>query len=77
MRFPMADYDASRFRRAGRGKIYDSIIDTLGDTPLIRSRRLGPAVNTTLVPRPRAPGGKISTCQRSSSPRLSTREEVT
>ncbi len=32
----MADYDASRFKRAGRGRIYDSIIDTLGDTPLIR-----------------------------------------
>ena len=32
----MADYDASRFKRAGRGKIYDSIIDTIGDTPLIR-----------------------------------------
>ncbi len=29
-------YDASRFKRAGRGRIYDSIIDTLGDTPLIR-----------------------------------------
>jgi cysteine synthase A len=29
-------YDASRFKRAGRGKIYDSIIDTVGDTPLIR-----------------------------------------
>jgi len=29
-------YDAARFRRAGRGKIYDSIIDTIGDTPLIR-----------------------------------------
>ncbi len=32
----MADYDASRFKRAGRGKIFDSIIDTLGDTPLVR-----------------------------------------
>ena len=32
----MADYDASRFKRAGRGKISDSIIDTIGDTPLIR-----------------------------------------
>jgi cysteine synthase A len=29
-------YDAHRFARAGRGKIYDSIIDTIGDTPLIR-----------------------------------------
>ncbi|MCR5874096.1 cysteine synthase A [Phenylobacterium sp. J426] len=29
-------YDAARFRRAGRGKIYDSILDTVGDTPLVR-----------------------------------------
>src|ERR1700756_1547084 len=29
-------YDAARFKRAGRGKIYDSIIDTIGDTPLVR-----------------------------------------
>jgi len=39
-------YDAHRFARAGRGKIYDSIIDTIGDTPLIRlpnlSRELKP-----------------------------------
>ena len=34
------DYDASRHKRAGRGKIYDSIIDTIGDTPLIRLPRL-------------------------------------
>ncbi len=38
--FPAADYDAARFRRAGRGRVYDSIIDTLGDTPLIRLPRL-------------------------------------
>ncbi len=31
-----APYTASRFKRAGRGKIYDSIIDTVGDTPLVR-----------------------------------------
>ena len=29
-------YDAARYRRAGRGKIFDSILDTIGDTPLIR-----------------------------------------
>jgi cysteine synthase A len=29
-------YDAARFKRAGRGKIYDSILDTVGDTPLVR-----------------------------------------
>ena len=33
-------YDAARFKRAGRGRIYDSIIDTIGDTPLIRLPRL-------------------------------------
>ena len=27
------DYDAARYRRAGRGKIFDSIVDTIGDTP--------------------------------------------
>ena len=31
-----AAYDARRFKRAGRGKIFDSIIDTIGDTPLVR-----------------------------------------
>ena len=35
-----AEYDAARFKRAGRGRIYDSIIDTIGDTPLIRLPRL-------------------------------------
>jgi cysteine synthase A len=35
-----AAYDAARFKRAGRGKIYDSIVDTIGDTPLIRLPRL-------------------------------------
>jgi cysteine synthase A len=34
------DYDAERYRRAGRGRIYDSILDTVGDTPLIRLPRL-------------------------------------
>jgi cysteine synthase A len=29
-------YDASAYARAGRGCIYDSIIDTIGDTPLVR-----------------------------------------
>ncbi len=29
-------YDASAYARAGRGRIYDSIIDTMGDTPLVR-----------------------------------------
>jgi cysteine synthase A len=28
-------YDAARYKRAGRGKIFPSIIDTIGDTPLV------------------------------------------
>src|SRR5579863_8773824 len=36
------EYDALRYKRAGRGKIYDSILDTIGDTPLIRLPRLSP-----------------------------------
>ena len=32
----MTKYDAARYKRAGRGKIYDSILDTVGDTPLVR-----------------------------------------
>ncbi len=37
---PGAAYDAARYRRSGRGKIYDSILDTIGDTPLVRLPRL-------------------------------------
>ena len=36
----MSEYDASRHATKGRGKIYDSIIDTIGDTPLVRLPRL-------------------------------------
>ena len=28
-------YDAARYKRAGRGKIFASILDTIGDTPLV------------------------------------------
>ena len=28
-------YDAARYRRVGRGKIFASILDTIGDTPLV------------------------------------------
>src|SRR5271163_1330030 len=34
------DYDAAHYKRSGRGKIYDSILDTIGDTPLVRLPRL-------------------------------------
>jgi cysteine synthase len=37
---PKTSYDAARYKRKGRGRIYDSIIDTIGDTPLIRLPRL-------------------------------------
>jgi cysteine synthase A len=37
-------YDASRHARKGRGKVYDSIIDTIGDTPLVRLPRLTAAL---------------------------------
>jgi cysteine synthase A len=37
---PAKAYDAARYKRAGRGKIFDSILDTIGDTPLIRLPRL-------------------------------------
>jgi cysteine synthase A len=38
------DQDATRYKRAGRGKIYDSILDTIGDTPLIKLPRLSAAL---------------------------------
>jgi cysteine synthase A len=37
-------YDAARYHRAGRGKIFDSILDTVGDTPLVRLPRLTAAL---------------------------------
>jgi cysteine synthase A len=37
-------YDAARYQRAGRGKIFDSILDTVGDTPLVRLPRLTAAL---------------------------------
>ncbi|WP_309604311.1 cysteine synthase A [Phenylobacterium sp.] len=37
-------YDAARYRRAGRGRIFDSILDTIGDTPLVRLPRLTAAL---------------------------------
>jgi cysteine synthase len=38
------DYDAETHRRAGRGRIYDSLLDTIGDTPLVRLPRLSAAL---------------------------------
>jgi cysteine synthase len=37
-------YDAARYERAGRGKIFESILDTIGDTPLVRLPRLTAAL---------------------------------
>jgi cysteine synthase A len=39
-----APFDASAFKRAGRGKVFDSIIDTMGDTPLVRLPNLTKAL---------------------------------
>ncbi len=33
-------YDAARQKKSGRGKVYDSILDTIGDTPLVGLPRL-------------------------------------
>jgi cysteine synthase A len=41
---PDKAYDAARYKRAGRGKIFDSIVDTIGDTPLVRLPRLSAAL---------------------------------
>ena len=38
-----APYDASRRKTSGRGKVYDSILDTIGDTPLVGLPRLSEA----------------------------------
>jgi cysteine synthase A len=35
-----AAYDPSRHAKSGRGKVYDSILDTIGDTPVVRLPRL-------------------------------------
>ena len=40
-------YDASRHTKAGRGRVYDSIVDTIGDTPLVRL----PNLTKELAPR--------------------------
>jgi len=37
---PDKAYDAAHYRREGRGKIYDSILDLVGDTPIVRLPRL-------------------------------------
>ncbi len=36
---------AARFARNGRGKVFDSILDTMGDTPLVRLPRLSAEYN--------------------------------
>ncbi len=41
---PDKAYDAARYKRSGRGKIFDSILDTIGDTPLVRLPRLTAAL---------------------------------
>jgi cysteine synthase A len=41
---PDKAYDAARYRRSGRGKIFDSVLDLIGDTPLVRLPRLSAAL---------------------------------
>ena len=41
---PDKTYDAERYRRSGRGKIYDSVLDLIGDTPLVRLPHLTAAL---------------------------------
>ena len=60
--FTAADYDAARFKRAGRGRVYDSIVDTIGDTPLVRLPRL------SAQEKPR--GEVLATCDTSLEPDL-------
>ena len=37
-------FDPTTYKRSGRGKVYDSIIDTIGDTPLVRLPNLTKAL---------------------------------
>ena len=39
-----SNYDAARHKRSGRGKIFDSVIDLIGDTPLVRLPNLTKAL---------------------------------
>jgi cysteine synthase A len=41
---PDKAYDAARYRREGRGKIFDSVLDLIGDTPIVRLPRLTAAL---------------------------------
>jgi len=41
---PDKTYDAARYRREGRGKIFDSVLDLIGDTPLVKLPRLSAAI---------------------------------
>ena len=36
---------ASAAHRPGRGRVFDSIVDAVGDTPIVRLRKLPPALN--------------------------------
>jgi cysteine synthase A len=41
---PDKAYAAARYRRQGRGRIFDSVLDLVGDTPLVRLPRLTAAL---------------------------------
>lgn len=57
-----APYDPSRHLKAGRGKVYASILDTIGDTPLVRLPRLSAELAPKAVARiPRGWKGGVDT----------------
>ncbi|WP_068875314.1 MULTISPECIES: cysteine synthase A [unclassified Phenylobacterium] len=41
---PDKAYTAARYKRSGRGRIYDSVLDLIGDTPLVRLPHLTAAL---------------------------------
>ncbi len=41
---PDKAYNAARYKRSGRGRIYDSVLDLIGDTPLVRLPHLTAAL---------------------------------
>src|SRR3954468_5604161 len=64
---PAKDYDAAHYKRAGRGKVYDSILDTIGDTPLVRLPRLTAALK---------PRGEVLAKLEFFNPRASVKDRI-
>ncbi len=49
---------ASAVHRPGRGRVFDSIVDAIGDTPIVRLRKS--AAGSTAQTRPFSPSWNIS-----------------